>query len=124
MNNESLKIANDNLYCANKLLKIKINELNKTINELRESVINWDIGWYALSSEEDHQRLQELKDILEIKEYDKIEKIEDINTDYYAKEFYYDNLSKEEITLDIQTLKHKINEIIDSIYGSDKIENN
>lgn len=43
-----------------------------------------------------------------------IEEILSLNTDYYAKEVYYETLSKEEICLDIQTLKYKINEIITS----------
>ena len=47
------------------------------------------------------------------KEDKKIEKLDSLNTDYYAKEVYYERLSKEEITLDIQTLKHWINKIID-----------
>ena len=58
--------------------------------------------------------LDNLNDEVEIIEEDKkIERLKDINTDYYSKELYYENLSKEEITLDIQTLKHKVNEIID-----------
>ena len=48
-------------------------------------------------------------------EDDKIEKIKNLNTDYYTKKLNSENLSKEEIILDIQTLKHKINEIIDYI---------
>lgn len=49
--------------------------------------------------------------------WNNIKKILHLNTDYYAEQVYYEKLSKEEICLDIQTLKHKINEIIDKING-------
>ena len=60
--------------------------------------------------------LEHLNDEVEIIEEDKkIEKLKDLNTDYYVKECFYETLSKEEVTLDIQTLKHKLNEIIDKL---------
>ncbi len=45
----------------------------------------------------------------------KLEKINALNTDYYRKNCCYESLTKEEITLDIQTLKNKFNEIIDKL---------
>lgn len=51
-----------------------------------------------------------------IEEDKKIEKIKDVNTDYYSKGDGYESLiSIEGLVLDIQTLKHKVNEIIDYI---------
>ena len=62
-----------------------------------------------------------LNDEVEIIEEDKkIEKIKDLNTDYYDKCKTYDCLQNEEIVLDILTLKHKINEIIDYINKESK----
>ena len=34
MNDELLKIANDNLHCANKMLKLQLDKANNIINEL------------------------------------------------------------------------------------------
>lgn len=48
-----------------------------------------------------------------IEEDKKIDKIKSMNTDCKHKNWEFEELSKEEITLDIQTLKNKINEIID-----------
>lgn len=50
-----------------------------------------------------------------IEEDKKIENIKDLNTDYYDKNETYDYLGNKEIVLDILTLKHKINEIIDKV---------
>ena len=44
-----------------------------------------------------------------------IEKIEEINADYHKKEVYYENLTKEEIVLDLCTLKNKFNQLIDKV---------
>ena len=64
---------------------------------------------------------EELNYKVEIIEEDKkIEKLNSLNTDYYAKEVYYERLSKEEIALDIQTLKHWINKIIDYLMKEKK----
>lgn len=59
--------------------------------------------------------LTHLFDNIEIIEEEKKipEKINDINCNYYVNDCYYEKLSKEEIALDIITLLHKINEIID-----------
>ena len=55
-----------------------------------------------------------LNDEVEVIEEDKkIEIIKDLNADYYDNHKTYDCVQNEEIVLDILTLKHKINEIID-----------
>lgn len=41
------------------------------------------------------------------------EKLTDINADFYVKDCYYEKLSKEEIALDLVSLKSWINSIID-----------
>ena len=41
------------------------------------------------------------------------EKLKILNANEYSKELYYENYSKEEIALDIETLQHWVNEIID-----------
>ena len=57
-----------------------------------------------------------LNDEVEIIEEDKkIEKIKNINIDYCIDGKLYEHLTKEEIALDIQTIRHKLDEIIDYI---------
>ena len=41
------------------------------------------------------------------------EKLNDINSDFYVKDCYYEKSSKEEIALDLVSLKNWINSIID-----------
>lgn len=41
------------------------------------------------------------------------EKLNDINSDFYVNDCYYEKLSKEEIALDLVSLKNWINSIID-----------
>ena len=109
MNQEDYKIAYENVLEANKML-------NKTIDELRESIINWDIDYYGLTSEEDKQRLQELKDILEINE-DTIDK--DIK--WYLIEEQEDEKTKvAQINMNFKILREKLIEIIDCINRSDE----
>ena len=61
-----------------------------------------------------------LNDEVEVIEEDKkIENIKELNSDYCDKQKTYDFLKNEEIVLDILTLKHKINEIIDKINEGD-----
>ena len=45
--------------------------------------------------------------------YNKYYTVEDINSDFYIKDGYYEKLSKEEIALDLVSLKNWINYIID-----------
>ena len=61
--------------------------------------------------------INDLNDEVEIIEEDKnIEKIKILNCDNYVKKGNYETiLTMQEIALDIQTLKHKINEIIDKL---------
>ena len=54
-----------------------------------------------------------------IEEDKKIEKIKDINIDYCRDGKLYEHLTKEEIALDIQTIRHKLDEIIDKINEGD-----
>ena len=57
----------------------------------------------------------ELNEEVEILEEEKKipEKLKDINSDFYVKDCYYEKLSKEEIALDLVSLKNLINSIID-----------
>lgn len=51
---------------------------------------------------------------VEIVEENKIpEKLKILNANYHSKEVYYENYSKEEISLDIKTLQNWVNKIID-----------
>lgn len=62
-----------------------------------------------------------LHDEVEIIEDKKIEKIKILNCDNYVKKENYETiLTMQEIALDIQTLRHKLDKIIDYINGSDK----
>ena len=82
-------IDRENLNC-----EVEIIEENKpkTFNDIRES--------YGLPRIEDK----------------KIEKIKILNCDNYVKKENYETiLTMQEIALDIQTLKHKVNEIIDKL---------
>lgn len=57
-----------------------------------------------------------LNDEVEIIEEDKkIEKLKDINCEHCIDECYYEPLTKEEIALDISTLKKWINKLIDEV---------
>ena len=112
MNKEDYKIAYENVMKANKML-------NKTINEIRECVCNWDIGWYALSSEEDHRRLQELKDILEIKENNEIK---EIDLSEWCEITYPENweMLTSDFNHNCSLFVDKINEIIDKLNEMEK----
>ena len=44
---------------------IEIERLNNIIKEVREYLDEWNMNWYSLGSEEDHQRLEELLEILD-----------------------------------------------------------
>lgn len=58
--------------------------------------------------------LRFLNDEVEIEEEEKIpEKLEILNANEHSKEVYYENYSKEEISLDIETLQTWVNKIID-----------
>lgn len=62
-----------------------------------------------------------LNDEVEIIEDKKIEKIKILNCDNYVKKGNYETiLTMQEIALDIQTLRHKLDEIIDRIKEEDK----
>lgn len=58
--------------------------------------------------------IDRLNDEVEIIEEKKIpEKLEILNANDHSKEVYYENYSKEEISLDIETLQNWVNKIID-----------
>lgn len=57
------------------------------------------------------------------KEDKKIEKIKVLNCDYYKEREKYGTLTNEEIVLDIETQKNKINEIINKINGEENESN-
>lgn len=91
------------------------------IYELTESYFKYDYRNKDNKIFENVVVLERLNDEVEIiedtPEKNNIKEIFALNTDSYAEDVYYEKLSKEEICLDIQTLKHKINEIIDKING-------
>lgn len=112
MNQEDYKIAYENVLEANKML-------NKTIKELRESVINWDIDWCGLTPDEDYQRLQELKDILDVKEDKKIEKIDLSEWSEITYSEDWEMLTKD-FNRNCTLFVNKINEIIDKLNEMEK----
>ncbi len=46
-----------------------------------------------------------------------------LNSDYYIEEGYYENISKEELVLDIQSLKKYLNKVIDRLIVIDEGDN-
>ena len=140
---ERLKEDNKYLNKVNIELSTERNKLNNIINEL-EKYINEeyaydDIGMKIFDASKLQDKLQELKGedktfnerVEEIynshmkyiydKEDKKIEKINILNCDDYVKKENYETiLTMQEITLDIQTLKNKINKIIDYINKENK----
>ena len=67
-----------------------------------------------MTSEEEWKLAYFLNTQVEILEEKRIpEKLKDINSDFYVKDCYYEKLSKEEIALDLVSLKNWINSIID-----------
>ena len=92
-------------------VKFKIIETDEVLNLTKDMHLfsithNEPVEWFI-----DEEWLNYKVEIIE--EDKKIKKIKDVNTDYYDKCKTYDCLQNEEIVLDILTLKHKINEIID-----------
>lgn len=96
--NDEVEIIDDEYKEIKPLTKQDIEALGYACGEIQKCFTN---GW--------NKSLENKS----FKEDKKIEKLDSLNTDYYTKEAYYERLSKEEITLDIQTLKHWINKIID-----------
>ena len=112
MNQEDYKIAYENVLEANKML-------NKTIKELRESVINWDIDYDALSTEEDRQRFQELKDILKIKDNNVMDIIDLSEWSEITYSEDWEMLTKD-FNRNCTLFVNKINEIIDKLNEMEK----
>lgn len=86
------------------------------------SIYNGNILNYEVRIKEDkpfNKRVEEIYnrhiDYIYDKEDKKIEKIKNINIDYCIDGKLYEHLTKEEIALDIQTIRHKLDEIIDYI---------
>jgi len=94
--------------------KIKINktiyELND-INSLDELYVEKGKHWYHYN----FSLIGLYNNEVEILEEEKKipEKLEILNANEHSKEVYYENYSKEEISLDIETLQIWVNKIID-----------
>ena len=89
------------------LINIKTDRLNEKVEIIQEEPRNIEVcGSFFTRSE--YNRLAG------IKEDKKIEKIKILNCDNYIKKENYETiLTMQEIALDIQTLRHKFDEIID-----------
>lgn len=76
MNNEDLKIANDNLYCANKMLKLEIHRLKTIISKFEDWLIVHSELDYDCSETIFHEQLAfniALQYLQELKEIDRNE---------------------------------------------------
>lgn len=95
----NLIVIDGSLYVLNKTAK----KLELLDNKYISRFISDDIELLRLDIDEKEEKKKIPK------------KLETLNANYHSKEVYYENYSKEEISLDIETLQHWVNEIIDHL---------